>query len=319
MRFSPYTNKSIDFIITSFLVTVTPEEKNQDKTKRGNTQLRFDEKDVGCVSQSVNAAQLDHSVNTPTRIEVKMETAPMMVEVQVNDVTYEKALVDTGNTYYITISGKMAQRLALPTQKLGRPRQVQGVSHGMNEVITHISWAKIDIGGFQIKKAYMYVIPKQQQAMIMGLRWMEEHLVTVDCEKRILKFCEQGIEVKAVTNAELTVDYVQLNAARFIHSTKDSAQVFAASMYDIEKALSAKTPVNPREILPNYLLPFIEAFEPKNAATLPPHRSGIDHQMPLELDENCQEKQVPWGPLCSMSRDELLVLKKTLTELLDKR
>ncbi|KAI0991969.1 hypothetical protein K3495_g16217 [Podosphaera aphanis] len=240
---------------------------------------------------------MSNLISTPTHIEAKMETAPMMVEVQVNDVNYEKALIDTGNTCYITISGKMAQKLALPTQKLGRPRQVQGVSYGMNEVITHISWAKIDIGGFQIKKAYMYVIPKQQQDIIIGLRWMEEHSVTVDCEKRIIKFCEQGIEVKAVTNAELTIDCVQLNAAGFIRSTEDSAQVFAASMHDIEKALSAKIPVDPRKVLPDYLLPFIEAFEPKNAATLPPHRPGIDHQMPLELDENGQEKQVPWGPL----------------------
>ena len=31
-----------------------------------------------------------------------------------------------------------------------------------------------------------------------------------------------------------------------------------------------------------------------------------------------QDKEIPWGPLYGMSRDELLVLRKTLTELLDK-
>ena len=40
--------------------------------------------------------------------------------------------------------------------------------------------------------------------------------------------------------------------------------------------------------------------------------------MPLEKDENGKEKEVPWGALYNMSRDELLVLRKTLTELLDK-
>ncbi|KAI0992434.1 hypothetical protein K3495_g15751, partial [Podosphaera aphanis] len=83
-----------------------------------------------------------------------METMPMMVDVQVNDIAYEEALVDTGNTCYITISGKLATKLKLPQQELLMPRRVQGVSQGMDEMITHLAWAKIDIGGYQIKKAY---------------------------------------------------------------------------------------------------------------------------------------------------------------------
>ena len=59
-------------------------------------------------------------------------------------------------------------------------------------------------------------------------------------------------------------------------------------------------------------------FDPDKADELPPHRPGIDHTMPLEKDENGKEKEVPWGALYNMSRDELLVLRKTLTELLDK-
>ncbi|KAI0992952.1 hypothetical protein K3495_g15232 [Podosphaera aphanis] len=213
-----------------------------------------------------------------------METMPMMVDVQVNDIAYEEALVDTGNTCYITISGKLATKLKLPQQELLRPRRVQGVSQGMDEMITHLAWAKIDIGGYQIKKAYM-----------------------------------RGIEVKS-SLMKLQIDCVLLKATGFDKSlAAEPMQIFAASMHDIEKALSVKAPVNPREFLPEYLLPLVEAFEPSNAAMLPPHRPNIDHQMPLEIDENGREKQVPWGPLYSMSRDELLVLRKTLTELLDKR
>lgn len=261
-----------------------------------------------------------NSINSEeTQIEAKMETMPMMVDVQVNDIAYEEALVDTGNTCYITISGKLAMKLKLPQQELLRPRRVQGVSQGMDEMITHLAWAKIDIGGYQIKKAYMYVIPKQRQAMILGLRWMEEHAVTVDCDNKVLKFYRRGIEVKS-SLMKPQIDCVLLKATGFDKSlAAEPMQIFAASMHDIEKALSVKAPVNPREFLPEYLLPLVEAFEPSNAATLPPHRPNIDHQMPLEIDENGREKQVPWGPLYSMSRDELLVLRKTLTELLDKR
>ena len=79
----------------------------------------------------------------------------------------------------------------------------------------------------------------------------------------------------------------------FVKNIADSALVFAASMYDIEKALSSKASIDPREILQEYLIPLVKAFEPKNADTLPPHRPGIDHQMPLEKDENGREMQVP--------------------------
>ena len=51
---------------------------------------------------------------------------------------------------------------------------------------------------------------------------------------------------------------------------------------------------------------------------LPPLRGkGIDHAIEVET-VNGHEARVLWGPLYNMSREELLVLRKTLTELLDK-
>jgi hypothetical protein len=43
---------------------------------------------------------------------------------------------------------------------------------------------------------------------------------------------------------------------------------------------------------------------------LPPHRSGIDHAIELEKDEFRREKNGFWGPLYSMTKEELLVLQK---------
>ena len=50
---------------------------------------------------------------------------------------------------------------------------------------------------------------------------------------------------------------------------------------------------------------------------LPPLRLGVDTRVRMLKDQQGQEMGVPWGPLYGMSRDELLVLRKTLTELLD--
>lgn len=50
----------------------------------------------------------------------------------------------------------------------------------------------------------------------------------------------------------------------------------------------------------------------------PPHRGTWDHAINLEKGDNCRNKRPPFGPLYEMSRDELLVLRKTLTDHLHK-
>ncbi|KAM4062173.1 reverse transcriptase (RNA-dependent DNA polymerase) [Hirsutella rhossiliensis] len=60
------------------------------------------------------------------------------------------------------------------------------------------------------------------------------------------------------------------------------------------------------------------AFSQQLADQLPPHRPGVDLKIEVLKDEHGREEPLPWGPLYSMSREELLVLRKTLTELLDK-
>ena len=48
---------------------------------------------------------------------------------------------------------------------------------------------------------------------------------------------------------------------------------------------------------------------------MPPHRKGIDHE--INFVEGKTNDDVPAMPLYQMSKDQLLVLRKTLTELLD--
>ncbi|KAL2885129.1 retrovirus polyprotein [Ceratocystis lukuohia] len=89
-------------------------------------------------------------------------------------------------------------------------------------------------------------------------------------------------------------------------------RVFSASLHDIEKALQTKIYTDPRTSCPSWLLPVISAFDRKKAATLPPSRPGLDTEIRLKPDES-----TPACSLYSMSREELLVLRKTLYELLD--
>ena len=62
-------------------------------------------------------------------------------------------------------------------------------------------------------------------------------------------------------------------------------------------------------------MPIINAFNRQDAKTLPPYRKGIDHE--INFVEGKTNDDVPAIPLYQISKDQLLVLRKTLTELLD--
>ena len=109
------------------------------------------------------------------------------------------------------------------------------------------------------------------------------------------------------------------------HSNKpcDDISVCAASIYDINKMLSPKINISVEEIkskLPNQLKHYYQSFEADklDISDLPPHRPGVDLAIDIEKDEQNRNKDLPKGPLYGMSRDELLCLRKELTELLDR-
>jgi hypothetical protein len=90
-------------------------------------------------------------------------------------------------------------------------------------------------------------------------------------------------------------------------------------MVDIKKALQVKVHTDPRKKLLAHYHDHLLTFDRQEAEILLPLRGpGIDHAIELEKGPDGREPEIPWGPLYNMSRDELLVLRKTLTGYLDK-
>lgn len=99
-----------------------------------------------------------------------------------------------------------------------------------------------------------------------------------------------------------------------------TVQVFSASLNNIIKAFEKviKTRTDPCTKLSPQFWHRLGAFTPKSSDKIAPFRGeGIDYKIEL-TDENGNEATVPWGPLYNMSYDELLVLRRTLTEYIDK-
>ena len=234
------------------------------------------------------------------------------------------ALVDSGCSSYGLIDSRFASRQNLQRISV-TPRPIVGFNGSTNSSITEVAKVEMDLDGYK-ENAYLYVVPSLvSYDVILGLPWMRKNDVRLSPRKACLHIGPFNLRVPNTLKEERTAaDHSLVSAAAFSllahrRRKQKNIQVFSASMADIEKALTVKKITDPRTKLPSHFHEFLDVFSRIEADRLPPQRGkGVDHEIEL-LQENGKDPEVPWGPLYNMSRDELLVLRKTLTELLDKQ
>ena len=89
-------------------------------------------------------------------------------------------------------------------------------------------------------------------------------------------------------------------------------------MADIDKILNVKLKIKPKTKVLEQYWGYLNVFNEDETNQLPSTRGKkIDHEIEL-LEKEGKKPTVLWGPLYNMSKDEFLVLKKTLIEYLDK-
>lgn len=251
-----------------------------------------------------------------------MERQSLKVPILLNDGCYARTLVDTGSEVYGMIDERFAAKCKLPRIEI-TPRTVDGIGAPTNWKIDQVTYAELDIGGHKQRQAYFYIVPRLSgYEIILGTPWLVRERVLLDPSSKTLQYKDTGLVVKQEEDLP-RIDSRMVGASAFMWLTqkqrKHNCNVFSASMADINKALSDKKPIDPSTKLPSWVdRKFLKLFSRDEANKLPPHRDGIDHKIELEKDQNGRTPEAPWGPLYNMSRDELLVLRKTLNELLDK-
>ena len=253
--------------------------------------------------------------------EEKAHSEPFTVSVLINQILPATALIDTGCTTYGLITSQFARKHDLKRIPV-LPRKIVGFdSRESISPITEMAYYSLDIGGYQ-REIYLYIIPRLGgYNIILGLPWMKAHDVRIrpkDCSIRI------GTTTITTRNERIAgpSPYYAISATALKSylrpKWKGKIEVFSASIADIQKALKEKTKTDPSTKLPNYYHEYLDIFDQWEAEKLPPKRGqGIDHKIEL-IQTDGKTPEVPWGPLYAMSRDELLVLRKTLTDLLDK-
>lgn len=251
-----------------------------------------------------------------------MEEEPFVVSLIVNKECSASALIDSGCSSYGLVNSRFAtnqglQRISVP------PRSVVGFNDSTTSQITEVATLEIDLNGHK-ENVFLYIVPNLvSYDMILGLPWMKKNDVQLDPKRSRLSIGPFEIHaINELKRKHTTKDFRLISAAAFsllARNKKRGVEIFTASLADIEKALAVKKYSDPRTKLPKHFHDFLDVFDRKEADKLPPKRGkGVDHEIEL-LREDGREPRVPWGPLYDMSRDELLVLRRTLTELLDKQ
>jgi predicted aspartyl protease len=251
-----------------------------------------------------------------------MDDQPFAVSLLLDKQCYALALIDSGCSSYGLISSRFASQQSFE-RILITPRPISGFSSSVRSQITEVAKVEVDLDGHK-EEAFFYVVPNLSYDVILGLPWMKRNNVRLTAKRDTLTLGPWNLQVQnALREARTSLDYQMVSATAFSllaykRTKRRGVQVFSATMADIEKALAVKTLTDPRTKLPKHFHEFLDVFDRTDAEKLPPLRGkGIDHAIELDQQGNVRP-EVPWGPLYNMSRDELLVLRRTLTEYLDK-
>lgn len=252
-----------------------------------------------------------------------MDGDPFLVDIRLNGTDFTTGLVDYGCLCYAAMNEELFRSLKLPRIPIP-PRKLENATGDPNTAIDTVTFASVDIDGHQRQRIFFYVVPKLNYSIILGKPWMEDEDVHISAKKGCLTIGSSGIQVwnrAKQTAPDLKVK--QVMASVFMAEVRRDRRlrgtgVFAVTVRDVDKALRPRARTDPKEKLPKHYHRWLQAFSRQRADKLPPLRPGIDLRIEIMKDKDGNEKNLPWSPLYGMKREELLVLRKVLTELLDK-
>ncbi len=255
-----------------------------------------------------------------------MNSALFTMSTLVNKKSYAHTLYNTKYLFYEMIISHFARNHNLQRMKI-RPHTITEFDEPSDSSVNEVAVVQIDINEHQKSRAFFYIVFKIAfYNLILGLSWMKQNKVILNAGEAFLtiEFTETIVQNREAS-AKSEFNYVMMSATFFTNlvqkkrEKQKKIEVFSVSMINIKKALTSQKKTDLRTILSDHYHEFLDVFDRTMAEKLPFLREeGTDHQIELE-EVNEKESKVLWGSLYNMTREKLLVLCKTLTELLNKQ
>jgi len=208
-----------------------------------------------------------------------------------------------------------------------RPHTITEFDEPSNSSVNEVVIVQIDIDRHQKSRAFFYIVSKLAfYDLILDLSWMKQNKVILNADKVFLMIeFTKTIVWNREASAENEFNHVIMSATFFMNliqkkkEKQKKIEVFLTSMTDIEKVLISQKKTDLRTILSDHYHEFLNVFNCTITEKLPLLREeDTDHQIELE-EMNEKELKVFWDSLYNMMRKKLLMLCKTLTELLNKQ
>ncbi len=244
----------------------------------------------------------------------------------VNKKSYAHTLFDTKCLFYEMITSCFAKTYNLQCMKI-RPCMITKFDKPSGSSVNEVAVIQIDIDRHQKSRTFFYIVSKLAfYNLILNLSWMKKNKIILNAGRAsfTIEFTETIIQNREAS-AENEFNHVMMSAMFFTNliwkkeEKQKKIEVFSVSMIDIEKALTSQKKTDLRTILSDHYHEFLNVFNCMMTEKLPPLREqGTDHQIKLK-EVNEKELKVPWDSLYNMMKEKLLVLCKTLTELLNKQ
>ncbi len=260
------------------------------------------------------------------KFEKQINSAPFTISTLVNKKSYAHTLYNTECLFYKIITSHFARNHNLQCMKI-RPHMITEFDEPEDSSVDEVAVVQIDINEHQKLRAFFYIVSKiASYNLILGLSWMKQNKIILNAGEAslMIEFTETIIwNRKAPAKNEF--NHVMMSATFFTNliqkkeEKQKKIEVFLTSMADIKKALTSQKKTDLRTILSDHYHEFLNVFNHTMTEKLSLlRREDTDHQIKLK-GVNKKEPKVPWGPLYNMTRKKLLMLRKTLTELLNKQ
>ncbi len=255
-----------------------------------------------------------------------MNSAFFTMSTLINKKSYVHTLYNTKCLFYEIITSHFARNYNLQCIKI-RSHIITEFDKSSNSSVNEVVIIQIDIDKHQKSRAFFYIVFKLTfYNLILDLSWMKQNKVILNADRVFLMIeSTETIIWNRKASAESEFNYVIMSATFFTNlvqkkeEKQKKIEMFSVSMINIEKALTSQKKTDLRTILSDHYHEFLNVFDHTMTEKLPLlRREDTDHQ--IELKEiNEKESKVLWDSLYNMTREKLLMLHKTLTELLNKQ
>lgn len=228
------------------------------------------------------------------------------------------ALIDCGATGYAFIDKDFVATNKFPLYPLKQPHAIEVIDGRpiSSGEVTHMTKVELVING-HVETLPAFITSLGCYPLVLEQPWLRKHDVSIRFATDTLTFdsqyCLTHCTEKAVQAKGISIEIpdrhkiAMISAASFRRVAKRKEGFsFRLSIYDIDQALTRKVQDDEakiKEFVPEIYHDFAPLFSAVSADKLPPHRP-YDHKIPLK-----EGFQPPFGPLCSLSRPELEVLR----------